>query len=124
MENSIAATLLAGIAARDYGAIEACFAPDAHLRALTPHQLRELVGSGPITRQYRFWLEPLGDFSVISSSATPIADRIRVRYRFVGVDPEHGAQENEHTAYAELAGGLIAALNLTCAGFRPAESAV
>jgi hypothetical protein len=120
MDDAVRA-LLAGIAVRDYGRIEACFAPDARLRALTPHQLRELEGPGPIAEQYRFWLDPLDGFSVIDSSATPIADRTRIRYRFTGVDPVHGAQENEHTAYAELAGGLIAALNLTCAGFRPAR---
>jgi hypothetical protein len=121
METGAAVTLLAGIAARDYRRIETCFAADARLRALTPHQVRELVGPRAIADQYRYWLEPLADFAILDSGATQIADRIRVRYRFTGVDPEHGPQENEHTAYAELADGLIVALNLTCAGFRPAR---
>lgn len=120
MDTAVAAELLAGIAGRDFGRIEACFAPHAQLRALTPHQLRELTGPSAIAGQYRFWLQPLSAFSVVDSGLETIADRVRVRYRFVGVDLQRGPQENEHTAYAEVAGGLIVALNLSCAGFRPA----
>ena len=49
------------------------------------------------------------------------ADRARLRYRFRGRDPAKGWQENEHTAYATVVDGRVTALNLTCAGFRPAE---
>lgn len=113
--------LLAGIAARDFGRIEACFDPEALLRALTPHQLRELRGPGPVADQYRFWLGPLEPYELVAGDAERIADRVRIRYRFHGRDPEKGWQENEHTAYATLgADGLIVALNLSCAGFRPA----
>jgi SnoaL-like protein len=121
MDTAVAAELLAAIAERDFGRIAACFAPDSELRALTPHQLRELAGPGSIAAQYRFWLEPLSAFSVVDSGFEAVADRIRIRYRFVGIDPEHGPQENEHTAYAEVNDSRIAALNLSCAGFRPAE---
>jgi SnoaL-like domain len=121
METAAAHELLDGIAARDFARIEACFHPDARLRALTPHRLRELVGARAIADQYRFWLERLSGFSVVAAVVEPVADRVRVQYRFFGVDPEHGRQENEHTAYASVEGTLIDVLNLTCAGFRPAE---
>jgi hypothetical protein len=57
----------------------------------------------------------------VSGDVTPIADRVRLRYRFRGRDPVKGRQENEHTAYATVERGRVAALNLSCAGFRPAE---
>ena len=119
MEQTAAAELLAGISGRDFARIEACLAPDAVLRALTPHQLREEHGSRAIAGQYRYWLEPLDDFELLAGDQEQIADRVRIRYRFRGRDPEKGWQENEHTAYAALADGSIASLNLSCAGFRP-----
>lgn len=121
IETAIVEELLAAIGARDHTRIAACFAADAKLRALTPHQLRELDGQEAIAGQYGYWLEPLDAFSVISGDVTAIADRARLRYRFRGRDPVKGWQENEHTAYATVEDGRVAALNLTCAGFRPAE---
>jgi hypothetical protein len=123
VDTAVARELLEGIAQRDYGRIEACFAADAELRALTPHQLREEHGAAAIAMRYREWLGPLDEFEVIDSGAKAIADRIRIRYHFRGRDPVKGAQENEHTTYAEIAGGVIVKLNLSCAGFRPAEPA-
>ena len=123
MDTTAARELLASIAARDYGRIEACFAEDAELRALTPHELREEHGPAAIARRYREWLGSLVEFEVIDSDAVAIADRIRIRYHFRGRDAAKGWQENEHTTYAELVGGVIARLNLSCAGFRPAEPA-
>lgn len=108
------------IVARDTERIAACFAPDARLRALTPHRLREEVGRDAIGRRYRAWLA-LESFTVTSSDVEPVADRVRLRYRFHGRDPRKGWQENEHTAYATVAKGRVVALNLSCAGFRPAE---
>lgn len=123
MDTTVARELLAGIAARDHTRIEACFAPTAELRALTPHQLREEHGAPAIAERYGEWLGSLDEFEVIDSDAVAIADRIRIRYHFRGRDPAKGWQENEHTTYAELAGGKIVKLNLSCAGFRPAEPA-
>ena len=113
--------LLEAIRARDVDRIAACFAPDARLRALTPHELRELDGPGAIAHRYRRWLEPLESFDVVSGDVEPIADRIRLRYRFRGRDRVKGWQENEHTAYATVTKGRVEALNLSCAGFRPSE---
>ena len=120
MDKAVAEELLAGIEARDYDRIERCLAPDAELRALTPHQLREEHGAAAIAAHYRYWLEPLVDFELVEGGVVSIADRFRVRYWFRGRDLEKGWQENEHTAYAEVDRGLIVKLNLSCAGFRPA----
>lgn len=117
----VVSELLAGIASRDRGRIAACFAPDAQLRALTPSRLRKESGPEPIAARYAAWLDGLDPFAVTSSDVVQVADRVRLRYRFRGRDPEKGWQENEHTAYAAVVDGRIAALNLSCAGFRPAE---
>lgn len=115
-----ASRLLDAVASRDFGAVAGCFAPEARLRALTPHRLREEEGPEAIASRYRSWLEPLEDFELLARDAERVADRVRVRYRFRGRDPDKGPQENEHTAYATVREGRIVALSLTCAGFRPA----
>ena len=120
-DTAVVGELLEAIRARDTGRIAACFTTDARLRALTPHELRELVGPDAIADRYRRWLEPLESFALVSGDVEPVADRVRLRYRFRGRDPVKGWQENEHTAYAAVVEGRIAALNLSCAGFRPSE---
>jgi hypothetical protein len=121
VETAVVEELLAAIGARDQTRIAACFARDAKLRALTPRTLREEDGAAAIAGRYASWLDSLQSFAVLSGDVEPIADRVRLRYRFRGRDPVKGWQENEHTAYAQVVDGRVAALDLTCAGFRPAE---
>jgi hypothetical protein len=118
---AVADTLLAAIAARDYDAIARCFAAEAQFLVLTPKpQLREHTGPAEAARRFRRWLDQLDPFVVLAADSEVIADRVRIRYRFRGRDPDKGWQENEHTAYARIdRDGLIALLTLTCAGFRP-----
>lgn len=111
--------LLGAIAARDYDRIAACFAQDASFRVLTPGPLRELDGHDEAAERYRAWLDALEGYEVLEGDAVAIADRVRVRYRFRGRDPEKGWQLNEHTGYAAVRDGEIRTLILTCAGFRP-----
>lgn len=110
--------LLDAVAARDYGAIEACFADDARFDVLTPHRLRKHRSAAEATERYRAWLEPLERFEVLERDAVEIADRVRVRYRFRGRDPKSGWQLNEHTGYGAIENGRIASMTVTCAGFR------
>jgi hypothetical protein len=121
VETAVMEELLDAIGVRHRARIAACFARDAKLRALTPHQLRELDGPEAIAGQYGHWLDPLESFVLVSGEVTAIADRARLRYRFRGRDPAKGWQENEHTAYATVENGRVVALNLTCVGFRPSE---
>lgn len=114
--------LLAAIEARDYAAIENCFTHDATFQVLTPHLLRKHTGATEAAAQYRYWLEPLDDFELVESDCEQVADRVRIRYRFRGLDPKNGQQENEHTGYAAVEAGTITQMNLTCAGFRPATA--
>lgn len=116
---AVAARLLAAIRDRDETAVASCFAPKARLRVLTPKSLREEDGPAAIAARYGTWLGTLEGYRLLAADAEWVADRIRIRYRFLGRDPEKGWQENEHTAYAEVADGQIVALNVSCAGFRP-----
>jgi ketosteroid isomerase-like protein len=115
----VAERLLRAVTARDYDAIEECFAPEVRFDVLTPHQLREHRSATEATERYRAWLEPLERFEVLERDASVIADRVRIRYRFRGRDPKSGWQLNEHTGYAVVEGGRIASMTVTCAGFRP-----
>jgi hypothetical protein len=114
--------LLDAIAARDYERIETCFAENASLRVLTPGPLREFEGAAEAAGRFRFWLELLDGFELLDGDVEDVGDRVRVRYRFRGRDPEKGWQLNEHTGYAEVREGRIQAMNVTCAGFRPTQA--
>jgi SnoaL-like domain len=111
--------LVAALGRRDWSTLTDCFAPDATLRALTPGPLREESGPQEAAARYAHWFGTLEEFEVLESDVVEIADRIRIRYRIRGCDPQHGWQENEHTAYAAVDGERIATMALTCTGFRP-----
>jgi len=115
--------LLAAIGARDRAAIERCFAEDARFDVLTPHRLREHRGAAQVAERYAFWLDRLEQFEIVGGDVDQVADRVRVRYRFRGRDPEKGWQLNEHTAYAAIEEGRIASATVTCSGFRPTGAA-
>ena len=112
--------LLAGVAERDYARIAACFEDAARFSVLTPTPLlRDHASRKEAADRYRSWLEPFDDYALLEGDVVEVADRIRIRYLFRGKDPAKGWQLNEHTAYAEVEDGLIRAMVLTCAGFRP-----
>lgn len=114
--------LLDGIAARDFDAVAASFAPGASFRVLTPHKLREHSGAAEAADRFRAWFRAMEDFELLDSDVERIADRVRIRWHTRGRDQDKGWQENEHTGYAELdERGQIVALNVSCAGFRPIE---
>lgn len=120
VDTAVVDELLEAIRTRDRARIARCFATGATLRALTPHRLREEDGPDAIAARYAFWLDPLEPFILVAGDVAQVADRVRLRYRFRGRDPLKGWQENEHTAYATVEDGRVTALNLACAGFRPA----
>lgn len=117
--SAVGRELLDAVRSRDYESIARCFARDASFRVLTPGPLRTLAGPEEAVERFRLWFDPLEDLEFLDSDVDVIADRIRIRYRFRGRDPEKGWQLNEHTGYAAVEDGRVVALNLTCAGFRP-----
>jgi hypothetical protein len=118
--SGVAARLIEAISARDFDSIAACFAADCEMRVLTPRQLRELAGPDAAAERFRAWFGELDGFELLDSDVERISDRVRIRWRTRGEDPEKGWQENDHTGYAEIDGDdRIVALNVSCAGFRP-----
>jgi hypothetical protein len=120
-EVQAAQRFLASLAVRDWAAIEACFAPGARLRALVPSALREAEGAEAIVARFRLWFGDLEEFQLLDSAVDEMADRVHVRYRFAGTDPEDGRVVAEQQSYFAFEDGLIAAINSVCSGFRPAE---
>jgi SnoaL-like domain len=114
------AAFLDAVARRDYDAIAALFAPEARLRALVPTTVRDDVGPEAIAARYRFWYGDLEHFALLETDEEAVGDRIRLRYRVRGTDPDEGPIVQEQTAYATVEDGRITVLNLVCSGSRPA----
>lgn len=114
------ARLIDAIAAQDFAAIEACFAPAARFRAMVPSAVREEEGPAAIGARLRLWWEGLDHVELVQSEVEPVADRIRLRYRLRGHDAD-GWVTVEQTGYLQAEEGAISVLNLVCSGFRPAE---
>jgi hypothetical protein len=107
------------LASRDFPALGRLFAADGQLRGLVPTTLREVTGPDEIAKRFELWFGEEDDFELVESEVEPLADRVRIRYRFACVDREEGPQIGEQQGYAELAGDKIAVLSLVCSGFRP-----
>jgi hypothetical protein len=117
----VAERFLQALEQRDFDGIASCFAPEGRLRALVPSALREDEGSVAVAARFRFWLGELSDFAVTDTATDTFVDRIHIRYRMRGIDPEDGAVTCEQQAYLTLEDGTIAAMSLVCSGWRPAQ---
>ena len=118
---SVAERFLRALEQRDFDGIASCFAPEGRLRALVPTALREDEGSAAVAERFRYWLGGLSDFAVTDTASNEFADRVRLRYRMSGVDPNDGAVTCEQQAYLTLEGDTISAMSLVCSGWRPAR---
>src|SRR6266487_396047 len=118
---SVAERFLQALGQRDFDGIASCFASDGRLRALVPTALREDEGGGAVAARFGYWFGELGDFAVTETAIDEFVDRVHLRYRVRGVDPDDGAVTCEQHAYLTLEDGTIAAMNLVCSGLRPAR---
>ena len=116
----VAERFLHALEARDFDGIASCFAPNGRLRALVPTALREDEGSQAVAERFRYWLGDMTDFALSDTAVEEFVDRLHIRYRMRGVDPEDGAVTSEQHAYLTLEGDTIIAMNLVCSGWRPA----
>jgi hypothetical protein len=117
---AVAERFFQALEARDFEGIASCFAPNARLRALVPTALREDEGSAAVAERFRYWVGEMTDFTISDTAIEEFVDRLHVRYRMSGIDPEDGAVICEQHAYLTLEGDAIAAMNLVCSGWRPA----
>lgn len=113
--------LTRAIAARDYGGIFGALARDARLRYIVPSGPGQAVGAADVAARYFGWFGDAVDVEVQESLVQRISDRTSSRYRFLlreGPDWEVVEQQ----AYLDVdADGRIAAIDLLCSGFRPAD---
>jgi hypothetical protein len=112
---------LAALAVRDWAAIHDCLSPDIRLRALVPSTVREAEGPDEVVDRFKFWWDDLADFRILESSVEQMADRVQVRYRLTGIDPEDGPIVVEQQCYFIAPSGSIDAINSVCSGMRDAE---
>jgi len=92
----LAEQLVAAIVAQDEAAIAACFAEDAEFRALTPPGLRERSGAADTAALIARWF---GDSTVLDLDdvrSEQIGDRLRISYRFTGVENDEPYVVEQH----------------------------
>jgi SnoaL-like domain len=119
----IGTRLLDALERRDYEALGSCFAPGATLRSIVPPGLREDNGRKAIVARFRRWTDDIDEYELLDAETTPYADLLRIRWAVSGLVSSHDGERRstfEQTAYAEVDGGVIAAMRLACSGHRPA----
>jgi TusA-related sulfurtransferase len=110
---------LAALSARDAVRLEACFHPEAHLRALLPSGPLELSGRATLARRLTSWFEEASTIQVLDQCAEAFADRMHLRYRFREGYGDGESEVIEQDAFCRVEGGRIVAIDLVCSGHRP-----
>ena len=116
----IAAELIDALAAQDFERAERCFAPDVDFHAVVPGagSFRERSGAAETANQLRLWLGDADPLELLDSSVEPVADKVRLSYRFAAFEDEQW-HVVEQQAYAVVGERGIEKLDLACSGFRP-----
>jgi SnoaL-like domain len=117
---AVAERFLQALDARDFDGITSCFASDARLRALVPTALRDDEGSAAVAERFRYWVGEMTEFAISDTGVEEFVDRIHIRYRMSGIDPEDGPVISEQQAYVTVGSDAITAMDLVCSGWRPA----
>jgi ketosteroid isomerase-like protein len=110
--------LVAAIAAQDEAAIAACFAEDAEFRALSPPGLRERSAGADVGALIAMWFGDSTVLEVAETQTMQIGDRLRISYRFTGIENDEPFVVEQHL-FCTVRDGRIAQADLLCSGFRP-----
>jgi ketosteroid isomerase-like protein len=116
--NALGTRLVRAIADQDEAALTECFAPDAEFRALTPPGLRERSSAVETASLIAGWFGDSTELQLLESSSEEVGDRVRISYRFEGVE-EGKPYVVEQQLYCTVAEGKITRADLLCSGFRP-----
>jgi SnoaL-like protein len=109
---------LAPLAVRDWDRLARCFSPNVLFRALTPPALREAASPQEVAAWFSHWWDAADQFEVMESEITPVADRVRIRYRVRMHEDAWVIVEQQ--AYCEIGARGIEMMDLVCTGDRPA----
>jgi TusA-related sulfurtransferase len=121
-ETRAAATrFVEAVASRDLDGLVAALAADARFRYLTPNGSAEISGAAEVAAKFLQWFGDADVLEVQIVRVEPLADRTSARYRFL-VHDQDGWQLVEQQLYLDVnEERRIAAIDLLCSGFRPAE---
>ena len=117
---SVARSLVAAIAARNYKEIFSAFSPDARFRYLIPPGPGEVAGAADVAAKYLEWFGDADELDVERTFVEPLADRVSVVYRFRLHEAER-EEVIEQQVFLDVDGQRITAVDLLCSGFRPIE---
>src|SRR4051812_7424273 len=105
---------VAALRTRDWNELGACFADDILLRAVVPSTVREVQGRDAAVERLQIWFGDLDPYELVDAEVEPVVDRVCVKWRIAGDDPEDGAVVVEQVGYATVSDGLISRLDLAC----------
>jgi ketosteroid isomerase-like protein len=115
--DALSERLVGAIAAQDGAAIAACFADGAEFRALSPPGLRERNGASDAGALIAMWFGDATVLDLAETQATEIGDRLRISYRFTGVENGEPFVVEQHL-FCTVRDGKIEQADLLCSGFR------
>jgi TusA-related sulfurtransferase len=110
---------IGGLANRDFSRLEACFHPEARLRALVPPGPQEHQGSAVVAEQFIQWFRGADSLEILDQGVDTLADRLHIRYRFRETYADGDTEVIEQDAFCELKNQKIVAMDLVCSGHRP-----
>jgi ketosteroid isomerase-like protein len=116
--DNVGQRLVEAISAQDEAAIAACFTPETELAALIPRGLRERSGAQDTAATIAAWFADSTELELVESRTEEVGDRLRISYRFEGVEEGEPYVVEQHLV-CTVADGKIERAHLLCSGFRP-----
>lgn len=118
--DALADRFVTALTARDFTALEACFAPDVRFRALTPNHVWANFGAAGTVAAFRNWFEDATPFALVTTSVDHIGDRLSLTYRFrAAEDASSPLALVEQHLYAIVRNDRLADVSVVCSGYQP-----
>lgn len=117
-EPAIPQAFVEHLASRDFEAMAAALAGDAHSRMLLPRGPEEHAGREAVMRRFRAWFAAASEFEVLASSTEAVGPRHRLSWRLRVVRDGRTRELIEQVAYVEVGPDGIASIDLLCSGFQ------
>lgn len=116
----IGEALVEGIAAGDYGAVEAVLSPSIRFRALTPKRGWEAASAADARAIVEGWFAETEARELRQSTVDVLADRLLIRFQ-LAFQVDGVPRLVEQNLVGTVTDGRLADLAVLCTGFRPAE---
>ncbi len=123
VEEATGEDFVVALSDRNSERLEACFHPEARMRALVPSGFQELKGRLAVVDRLNSWFAEAESIQVLEKNVYRVGDRLHVRYRFREHYSDGESEIIEQEAYCGLREGQIATMDLLCSGHRPEQRA-